>query len=130
MSIWTHVAGVIRIDGFIDKSNIGVIQQHLGKTCDYESSRTEWNDCDVPCGSEGSIHFEIVPYKDSAFIGLCQVIVWGDLRDFDMERWSEIEEWFDRVTNIVDEPFMIRQAVLEIQTENSASKVLQYKDKL
>ena len=56
MSIWTHVAAVIRVDGIaaLDGS-----PPDLGKTCTFESPEADWEACDVPCGSEGSLDWSL-----------------------------------------------------------------------
>ena len=140
MSQWTHVAGVIRIDGFpflaglTPKQEEAQIRKMIGNTCDFEDGDEKWEACTVPCGSEGSIQYGFChsPQDEVEQVGVVRVqcasivrsvvAIWGDLRDFsDREK---IVEWFKTVLAQFnkDNPentgsFSIRDALLTIQIE-------------
>lgn len=121
MSMWTHVAGVIRVDAI----------RGLLPTPDFKKIfiKSLWNqrnkNCNMPMGSEGSLDFRIIenPYKAS--IAAYTVVIFGDLRDFGEENVHEIEEWWNRV---LKECGMIRQAVLQIQPEYGQEVILRYSE--
>ncbi len=124
MSIWTQVCGCIRIDGIpsIDPMIAERVIDALGHTCSFDDGEAVWEACTVPCGSEGSLQYRIIPAGEG--LVLYTVAVWGDLRDYDNE--LEIIDWFNDVTR--DSGLMIRSAVLEYQIGNSeTAKVIQYK---
>ena len=111
MSQWTHVAGLITLDNLgatiirlirfpgreeLNKISKEVIRdEKLGYTCDYESSQEDWDKCNVPCGSEGSIQYDILiyPYEHSLVWG--NVSIWGDLRDFGTNEYPGLKKWFE-----------------------------------
>jgi len=117
MSTWTHIAGAIRIDAFGDIKKL--IQDRLGNTCNFHSTDKEWKDCNVPCGSEGSLQYKILEVGKP--LAMYTVAIWGDLRDY--EDIEEIKEWFDKVT--VGSGLAIRNAVLIAQC-NDKVEVFEY----
>jgi hypothetical protein len=128
MSQWTHVNGCIRIDGIPsieDNVDIESIREKLGITCRYNSPDKRWKECNVPCGSEGSIQYKII----SAGHGLVlwTVAVWGDLRDFGSKDVKKIRNWFKKITE--ESGLSIRSAILEIRIEYGKTIVLRYKEK-
>jgi len=128
MSQWTHVNGCIRIDGIPnieDNVDIKSIREILGITCRYNSPDKRWKECNVPCGSEGSIQYKII----SAGHGLVlwTVAVWGDLRDFGSKDVKKIRKWFKKITE--ESGLSIRSAILEIRIEYGKTIVLRYKEK-
>jgi hypothetical protein len=129
MSTWTKVVGAIRFDG-IAAANSGTfarLSKHLGKTCSYKSSNAEWDACTVPCGSEGSIQYQIVECienqndSDSSYIGKYDVLITGNLRDFGIDEVSEIVDWWDKITTDVPAEFSIRDAVLKVSPADGDS---------
>jgi len=123
MSIWTQIAGCIRIDGIpsLEPDIYERVEAALGRTCNFDSAESEWSACSVPCGSEGSLQYNIIPAGDG--LVLYTVAIWGDLRDY--EDAKEIIDWFGRIT--VDSGFLIRSAILEYQIGHEDAQVLQYK---
>lgn len=121
MSIWTHVAGVIRVDC------LRCIFEHPDFNKIFVKSLwDEYNpDCNMPSGSEGSLDFRVIenPNKDS--LAAYTVVIFGDLRDFGAEDIPTIEKWWNRV---LEQCGMIRQAILQIQPEDSDTKILEQKD--
>lgn len=126
MSIWTHVAGVIRIDDFRldDRTNAQIkreLTNLIGKELSFYDSERKWNDQErhpekyLPCGSEGSLELSIWinPKKNS--LAAYTVTVFGDLRDYDSA--NEIILWFKKKINEIREHYMVRQATITAETE-------------
>lgn len=127
MSQWTHVTGCIRFDGLpgaIQDHTVENVKKYLGNTCEFFSEREDWDKCNVPCGSEGSLQYKVLEVG-GGLIWLT-VAIWGDLRSYD--NVTEIKEWFERVTHI--KGLSVRGAVLEIEVENQATIVLQFKQEV
>lgn len=103
MSNWTHVAGIIRVDGIIGSSDMGnEIKRIIGKEVHFDSSMDEWNDFDrnpkeyLPCGSEGTLRMTLWENPNKSSMAAYTVSIFGDLRDHDSP--TEIIKWFrDRV---------------------------------
>lgn len=125
MSTWTHVNGIIRVDGVpqlmtnCTKENLEKI---LGPTVNYDSDEKVWDDCKLPCGSEGSLQYEIIKAGDG--LVLWTIPVWGDLRDYD--NVNEIKEWFNVITQESD--LMIRSAIIEICVEGMEPVIIRFED--
>ena len=122
MSVWTHVAGVIRVDCL----------RCIGEQPDFNKIfvRELWNEntfgaCNMPRGSEGSLDFRVIENPDKDSIAAYTVVIFGDLRDFGSEDIFKIEKWWDRV---LEQCGMIRQAILQIQPEDGDVKILEQKD--
>jgi len=100
MSIWTHVNGNIRFDGFE--------YNFLPQIHDYE----------LPCGSEGPLeyHYQIT---GTGFV-LANLTVWGDLRDYD--NVDEIIQWIKEITK----NRIIRSGLFEIVVEGQEPIILWY----
>jgi len=143
MSQWTHVAGVIRIDGL--PSVVGLNQEQeraeirktLGNTCSYDDDAPKWDACNVPCGSEGSLQhsYSFVGHDEagegivaSSSLTRSAIAIWGDLRDYDDD--NGIIKWF-KETLAKFQPnhpenkglFSIRDALLSIEVEGQGKKV-------
>ena len=123
MSVWTHVAGVIRVDCL----------RCIFEQPDFNKIFVKelWNEdtfgvCNMPMGSEGSLDFRVIenPEKDS--LAAYTVVIFGDLRDFGVADIHIIEDWWNRV---LEQCGMIRQAVLQIQPEDGDVKILEQKEK-
>jgi len=144
MSQWTHVAGVIRIDGmpFVvglnQEQERAEIHKMVGNTCSYDDDAPKWDACNVPCGSEGSLQYSY-SFADhdeategfiaSTSLSRSAIAIWGDLRDYDNE--NEIIEWF-KGTLAKFQPnhpenkglFSIRDALLSIEVEGQGKKAV------
>ena len=87
MSIWTHVAAIIRIDsikGFgIGPQSKEELEKVLGPVAEFDGTDEEWNACTLPCGSEGSLQYVIWENEDDHCISAFTVSVFGDLRNYD-----------------------------------------------
>ena len=105
MSQWTHVSASIRFDGIM---GIGLpTELDLGVICTFE----DWNETDMPCGSEGGIEYTVIKNKDENSMAAMVVVFYGDLRDY--EDSKEILSYFEKITN----GRMIRSGILEIEIE-------------
>lgn len=112
MSIWTHVAGIIRIDDTrFGGSNVKKIKELIEEG--------------LPYGSEGSLKFEVYEPAEKRSIAAYVVSIYGDLRDFDSS--LEIIDWFKGVCCKIDEMksddiISIRQAIITSRTEGRKSE--------
>lgn len=120
MSIWTHVSGCIRIDGleFLDDNIKSSIKSAFGKTCQWEDPKNVWDECTVPCGSEGSIQYSVVKTGSENSLAWGLVYLWGDLRDY--ESPDEIFKWLQVACN----DFWIRNCAVEIEVEGKSRHVV------
>lgn len=83
MSNWTHVAAVIRFDffkGITPAPDLGhtAIYPEIITAQAMEQFDHDMADCDVPCGSEGSLNHSL---REST--GNIVATIWGDLRAYD-----------------------------------------------
>lgn len=121
MSVWTHFAAVIRFDSLrvpgLEYMELG---PDLGKTCDWGDDQKVWEACNVPCGSEGSIQYQIWENPHQSSLAAYTAMIWGDLRDY--EDRDELVAYLNRVT----EGKMIRAGIAEIHTEYQKTLVYRY----
>ena len=109
MSYWTHVNGSIRVDSTPLKTKD---VKGLFKTCKFNSPLEDWEACNVPRGSEGSIqvllHFNPDRYE------ACRITmtIYGDLRGFEESQHHEIIEWINGI--IKDNDMSVRDGVLTL----------------
>ncbi len=113
MSVWTHVAGIIRVD---DNNKLDW-DKIIGKELNWGDPYEKWADCDknpeefMPCGSEGSLNKVIWENPDKSCLASYTVSVFGDLRDYgDL---IEIEDWFCKVCS----KLWVRNAVITAECE-------------
>jgi hypothetical protein len=120
MSVWSHITGAVRLDGGLFEDNEAIenqVKEMFGNTCHFYSSEQEWDECNVPCGSEGSLKYEFIAEKDESFIGAGIVLIWGDLRRYELEDWDEIEDWFTQCMKNISESenfFLRDNAILTV----------------
>lgn len=120
MSQWTHINAVIRFDAI---RVMGQTLPDLGYTCSYESETEDWDKCNVPCGSEGSMQYQVWEDKGgSGSIAAYTVMFWGDLRDYSDS--NAILHYFNKITK----GQMIRSGLLEIDIEGSQPIILRYNE--
>lgn len=121
MSQWTHVCGCIRVDAI--RGIIGdapeTLRIKLGKIVRYEDEDYETT---LPCGSEGSIQYDIIVNPDKQDLAAYVVPIWGDLRGY--SNVEEIKNWFNGVCDSIG---MIRDAVLSIDVEYGTQEIVRYK---
>ena len=127
MSIWTHVAAIIRIDslkGFgMGPQSKEELKKVLGPVARFDSSDEDWNSCTLPCGSEGSLQYAIWENENEHCIAAFTVSVFGDLRDYN--ETGSIEKWFNEFCGKFP---IIRQAICVAEVECGETKVFQYKE--
>jgi len=106
MRIWTHINASIRLDNthFDEK-----YKPNLGPSTDsiYENGDKEYDGI-IPCGSEGSLKYNIWYGKGEGNVADCTVSIFGDLRDYD-----NVEEILNYFTNITKGK-SVRSGILEI----------------
>ena len=121
MSQWTHVCGCIRVDAIrgLMGDTPSTLQKKLGRIVEYEDEDYETT---LPCGSEGSIQYDIIvnPHKED--LAAYVVPIWGDLRDY--SNVEEIKNWFN---GVCDSIVMIRDAVISIDVEYGTQEIVRYK---
>lgn len=111
MSIWTQVNGQIRLDKFY-----GEPEPDLGKMAIFtvnthgEDARKMLSECEVPCGSEGSLRWKFHKNVSSNSVCWGYISIDGDLRDYD--NVNEIVEWLNNYIK----GRVVRQGVLQVQT--------------
>lgn len=115
MSQWTHVNCSIRFDGIPGLTP----PPTLGKTVGFDDDEKEWVECDVPCGSEGSLKHELSeghPGSATRFVAS----IYGDLRDY--RDVSEITAYLKRIVT----GQAVRSGVAEIDVEREGKILLVY----
>ena len=136
MSIWTHVAGTIRIDHLRsldinptpDFDNIFkkfIYNENVNYKVDYDIQKQKWIECNMPKGSEESLDYRVIENPDENAICAYTVVIFGDLRDFGKDNINEIKDWWKDTLSKFD---MVRQAVLQIQPEDGETLILTEKD--
>ena len=117
MSTWTHVIGGIRLDGFAFKKT----DESKLKKIFIQSTFYNWNEkCNMPCGSEGSVMYKIIRNENKSCLNVCQIALWGDLRDYDSDRIKkEFKIWLESVKKKLNkEGFLIRELILTAECED------------
>ena len=111
MSTWTHVIGSIRFDGLLGMTP----PPDCGIACSFEDDKEQWDKCNIPCGSEGSL--TILTWQNpKPAMALYTATIFGDLRDYEDEQ--EIIEYFKRITA----GKVVRQACLSFCVEGSTTR--------
>ncbi len=118
MSIWTHVVGVIRFDGLPGLTP----DPDVGIPCTYHDNDKQWDKCNIPRGSEGSL--SISKWRDPSGHSVAKdtITIFGDLRDYDNEQ--EIIDYFKRITK----KQAIRQACFTFNVEGSPARTFVWDD--
>ncbi len=118
MSIRTHVVGVIRIDGITGLTPA----PQFGYTCTLYSDPADWDKCNVPRGSEGSLQYSVWENPQATHASKYTVSVFGDLRDYDSV--DEIVAYFNRIS----EGQIIRQGMFSVEVEGRETKNFIYSE--
>ena len=116
MSVWSHVAAIVRIDGLRslgeDEPNWNVI---FGKECLFESPSEVWDDaCKhpekyLPMGSEGTLQKSVWVNPDRSYAAAYTVSIFGDLRDH-----KDVDGLINWFKDIVINKVWTRQASITI----------------
>lgn len=120
MSVWTHVSGSIRLDGY-NRDNVkdDVMNRRIIKRL--------LNNC-IPSGSEGDLEYKIITNKSISCMESYRILVWADLRDH--KDTDDIEYWYKQfIRNIKRQGYMdIRDSVIIAEVELRKRVILNYKE--
>jgi hypothetical protein len=84
------------------------------KTAFFDDNEKKWAECNVPMGSEGSIHVEIWRNPNESHLAAYTITIFGDLRDHGDEKDGEaFKAWFKDVCKKLR---IIRQAVVQFES--------------
>lgn len=129
MSNWTHVAGIIRVDGLrIDDIEEVDFDKIIGKECLWGSPSEVWKDADenpdkyLPMGSEGSLQKTVWENPDKSCLASYTISIFGDLRDH--YSTTEIIEWFKSKCK----ELWVRNAVITVYNELYGTETYTYKE--
>lgn len=128
MSTWTHVAGVIRVDDYsvvLGKESSSLQDTFIRNTWYHPNENGN-----MPMGSEGSLDVEIIKRPEEEGMEYMKTVtIFGDLRDFGKDDIDIIKNWWKDLAKKLAPSCSIRQAVLEINPEDSnVSFILTDKD--
>lgn len=134
MSVWSHITGVVRIDGMPGYGNEFYTKEKLadfigepwsfGKLLNHCKSYIKINgnldgyenpvdSCKLPSGSEGSIDYNIHVYKEEGGFPWAVVAFWGDLRDY--EDVTPLKEWAQNLLIALEKNnYWVRQFAFDI----------------
>ena len=119
MSQWTHVAGIIRFDGFV-KPDLGkVVSLEYCNMSDDEYEKA-CEECEVPMGSEDSLQHQLWTNPREGNAARYTAMIWGDLRDYNDV--DEIVAYFNRIVK----GQRIRQACFEVDVTECPTMIFQY----
>ena len=127
MSIWTHVAGCIRIDDYkaiISTTNKTDLEKIFIRDTYYNPNKNG----NMPYGSEGSLDVEIIDRNEEGAAYMRVVTIWGDLRDYDKNDCEDIKKWWYEIPQKLGKACGIRNAVLQVESEDGANFILTEKD--
>lgn len=125
MSNWTHVAGIIRVDG-MDMEARDAFDRVIGKECLYDSPYEVWEDASahpdkyLPMGSEGSLRKTIWENPDKDCLDSYTISIFGDLRDHDSI--IDIIDWFKAKCK----ELCVRNAVITVENELYGTETYTY----
>lgn len=133
MSQWTHITGTVRIDAFLLDHKLvkSIVKKCFGNTCHYNSKPNEWDKCNVPCGSEGSLQYDIIysgyQHKkgkiESSSVSWGTVQIWGDLRNYDDH--EEIYQWLCNIVKKLNKNHLdVRDMVIKINIEYQSDYIV------
>lgn len=112
MSVWTHVLGTIRFDNWF-AFDLTAYEPDVGIPCTFEDDIEQWDKCNIPCGSEGSLTISKWEAPNETSVARYTITIFGNLRDYDNEQ--EIIDYFNRITKDQD----IRQACFTFEVEGN-----------
>jgi len=128
MSIWTHVAGIVRVNDFrFDESKINW-NKVFGREIRFDSSDRTWHEYAkhpekfMPCGSEGSLQRSVWVNPDNSHVAAYTISIFGDLRDY--SDTDKIIAWFKESCD----KMWVRQACITVQCEAGDKQTYTYKE--
>lgn len=119
MSRWTHVSGIIRVDGIT-----GIKEPDFGELFKvaYLDQPESFDDCNMPMTYEGSLQYHVEVNPDPKALAKYVISIWGDLIDYGNEKQiNEIEIWFRLIIKKLN---LIRMAHLEITEDKNENNRL------
>lgn len=116
MSIWTHIAGVVRLSDYNDD-----------ETSMFKIFK-EGFDGNMPCGSEGSIQMFPIPKRLDYPTMRRQICFYGDLRDFGSNKVEVIRTWWSKIPEMLGNDRYVDQAIISIEPENGRRVILTEED--
>jgi hypothetical protein len=132
MSMWTHVAGIVRIDAlrFSDEESntqlTNEIKELLGTPKNYneiEFYPDGTTNTKVPHGTEGSLNYEVRLNDDYDMLPAGYISIFGDLRNFGgRSDQMKIMDWIMSLSS----RFVIRQATIQINDNYEDDTVIFY----
>lgn len=116
MGQWTHVSGCIRVDNFLERNFEKKLRERFGNCVSYNGLKEEWDACNVPLGSEGSVMYDVQKTSESeSQVSWGVVYIWGDLRDY--SDYNAIYQWIKKSCK----GLMIRSCAVKIDVEYQGS---------
>ena len=128
MSIWTHVAGCIRIDDLTCFATMKHVKTDISKVFIRDTWHNRNENGNMPRGSEGSLDVEIIDRNEDGSEYMRVVTIWGDLRDYNKESCEKIKKWWYDIPQKLGKACEIRNAVLQVQSEDGADFILTEKN--
>lgn len=130
MSNWTHVAGIIRIDGYMEDDEFDKL---FGKEVHFDAPKEVWRDAwehpekYLPKGSEGSLYKTVWENPNKNHLARYTVSIFGDLRDH--EDPQEIVDWFEKICQKLG-CFMVRNATITVKNDwnGTINKTFEFDD--
>lgn len=137
MSNWTHVAGIVRLNGydfenFTEKEYDSFVQKYwekypkreervraliydtFGRPVGFHDDIKDIPKPHLPMGSEGSLNI-IIKVRPEEYMEMAIVMIYGDLRDHYSA--NEIIKWFKKVLS----KWWVRQATITVENENNGT---------
>jgi hypothetical protein len=117
MSNWTHVAGIVRVDGLRLNGEVKDFESIFGKEVEWESPGGLWDKAwehpehFLPMGSEGSLKMTVWVNPEDHCLASYTVSIFGDLRDHDDP--DEIINWFKEKCKSL----FVRNACITVENE-------------
>ena len=136
MSIWTHVAGIIRVDHIPSLANEDVLDLTpdkeldfdtiMGKELRWEDDSDIWEDAEkhpekyMPYGCEGSLQKSVWVNPHDSYVARYTVSIFGDLRCHDDV--DGVIEWFKSVCSKV----WVRNATIVVENDLVGTRTWTY----
>jgi hypothetical protein len=131
MSIWTHVAGMIRVDhnffNIEDEKSVEYKTQQAISKIFISSLYEKYNaKCNMPNGSEDSLQFKVILRDCPNSVNVAQIAFWGDLRDYDYARAKkEFKPWLKKVVKKLERNKLnIRQLSFLVSPEDTTRQII------